>query len=148
MELTPKDVPICKMIFNRATHEMGMLMYAERAKEIYKFVCSHILHEVNFFVNVGYSYTEILKNKELTEYFENYGLIDYSKLSSTNIKTILDNIPNTYDESIYFKLKPYIKNMNVVDTSSESKREKYIQNKTGYPKSILKYNRETGLHPR
>ncbi len=31
--------------------------------------------------------------------------------------------------------------------SSESKREKYIQNKTGYPKSILKYNRETGLHP-
>ncbi len=31
--------------------------------------------------------------------------------------------------------------------SSESKRETYIQDKTGYPKSILKYNRENGLHP-
>ena len=31
--------------------------------------------------------------------------------------------------------------------SSESKRKTYIQDKTGYPKSILKYNRENGLHP-
>jgi site-specific DNA-methyltransferase (adenine-specific) len=31
--------------------------------------------------------------------------------------------------------------------SSESKRETYIQDKTGYPKSILRYNRENGLHP-
>jgi len=31
--------------------------------------------------------------------------------------------------------------------SSESKREAYIQDKTGYPKSILRYNRENGLHP-
>jgi site-specific DNA-methyltransferase (adenine-specific) len=31
--------------------------------------------------------------------------------------------------------------------SSESKRETYIQDKTGYPKSILKYNREGGFHP-
>jgi site-specific DNA-methyltransferase (adenine-specific) len=31
--------------------------------------------------------------------------------------------------------------------SSENKRETYIQDKTGYPKSILKYNRENGLHP-
>lgn len=31
--------------------------------------------------------------------------------------------------------------------SSENKRDSYIQNKTGYPKSILKYNRENGLHP-
>ena len=31
--------------------------------------------------------------------------------------------------------------------SSESKRETYIQDKTGYPKSILKYSRENGLHP-
>lgn len=31
--------------------------------------------------------------------------------------------------------------------SSESKRETYIQDKTGYPKSILKYDRENGLHP-
>jgi len=31
--------------------------------------------------------------------------------------------------------------------SSETKRKTYIQNKTGYPKSILKYNRENKLHP-
>jgi DNA modification methylase len=31
--------------------------------------------------------------------------------------------------------------------SSESKRDNYIQSKTGYPKSILKYDRENGLHP-
>jgi site-specific DNA-methyltransferase (adenine-specific) len=31
--------------------------------------------------------------------------------------------------------------------SSESKRDSYTQTKTGYPKSILKYDRETGLHP-
>jgi len=31
--------------------------------------------------------------------------------------------------------------------SSEKKREFYIQDKTGYPKSILRYSRENGLHP-
>jgi site-specific DNA-methyltransferase (adenine-specific) len=36
---------------------------------------------------------------------------------------------------------------NLGHLGSESKREDYIQNKTGYPKSIIKFNRETGLHP-
>jgi site-specific DNA-methyltransferase (adenine-specific) len=36
---------------------------------------------------------------------------------------------------------------NLGHLSSENKRDSYIQNKTGYPKSILKYNRENGLHP-
>jgi len=31
--------------------------------------------------------------------------------------------------------------------SSKSKRENYLQTKTGYPKSILRYDRENGLHP-
>lgn len=31
--------------------------------------------------------------------------------------------------------------------SSENKRDNYLQLKTGYPKSILEFNRETGLHP-
>ena len=31
--------------------------------------------------------------------------------------------------------------------SSERKRDTYLQTNTGYPNSILKYNRETGLHP-
>jgi DNA modification methylase len=31
--------------------------------------------------------------------------------------------------------------------SSEGKRDSYTQTKTGYPKSILRYDRENGLHP-
>ena len=31
--------------------------------------------------------------------------------------------------------------------SSENKRETYLQTQTGYPKSILSYDRENGLHP-
>ena len=31
--------------------------------------------------------------------------------------------------------------------SSENKRDNYVQTKTGYPKSILRYDRENGLHP-
>lgn len=36
---------------------------------------------------------------------------------------------------------------NLGHLSSEQKRDYYIQSKTGYPKSILKFNREIGLHP-
>ena len=36
---------------------------------------------------------------------------------------------------------------NLGHLGSENKRETYIQTKSGYPKSILKFNRETGLHP-
>ena len=31
--------------------------------------------------------------------------------------------------------------------SSENKRDSYLQTNTGYPKSILRYSRENGLHP-
>jgi len=36
---------------------------------------------------------------------------------------------------------------NLGHLSSENKRDTYIQEKTGYPKSILKYNRENKYHP-
>lgn len=36
---------------------------------------------------------------------------------------------------------------NLGHLSSESKRENYLQTKTGYPKSILRFDRENGLHP-
>jgi len=36
---------------------------------------------------------------------------------------------------------------NLGHLTSETKRNNYIQNKTGYPKSILKYNRENKFHP-
>lgn len=31
--------------------------------------------------------------------------------------------------------------------SSEKRRDEYVQKKTGYPKSIIRFDRETGLHP-
>jgi DNA modification methylase len=74
----------------------------------------------------------------------------------------LFGIENKYDE-IFSTVKKITYNLELDDIelilsnkgkagtlghlSSESKRETYIQDKTGYPKSILKYNRETGLHP-
>ncbi len=74
----------------------------------------------------------------------------------------LFGIENKYDE-ILSSVKKVTYNLELDDTelvlsnkgkagtlghlSSESKRETYIQDKTGYPKSILRYNRENGLHP-
>jgi len=74
----------------------------------------------------------------------------------------LFGIENEYDE-ILSKVKRITYNLDLDDTdvicsnkgkagslghlSSESKRDNYTQTKTGYPKSILKYDRETGLHP-
>lgn len=74
----------------------------------------------------------------------------------------LFEIENKYDE-ILLTVKKITYNLELFDTelilsnkgkagtlghlSSENKRETYIQDKTGYPKSILRYNRENGLHP-
>ena len=74
----------------------------------------------------------------------------------------LFGIENKYDE-ILSTVKKITYNLELDDTdlvlsnkgkagtlghlSSESKRETYIQDKTGYPKSILRHNRENGLHP-
>ena len=74
----------------------------------------------------------------------------------------LFEIENEY-EKILSKVKRITYNLDLDDTdiicsnkgkagslghlSSESKRDNYTQTKTGYPKSILKYDRETGLHP-
>jgi len=74
----------------------------------------------------------------------------------------LFGVENKYDE-ILSTIKKVTYNLELNDTelvlsnkgkagtlghlSSESKRETYIQDKTGYPKSILRYDRENGLHP-
>lgn len=74
----------------------------------------------------------------------------------------LFQIENRYQE-ILSQVKKITYNLNCSDTkvictnknkagnlghlSSENKRMFYTQIKTGYPKSILKYDRETGLHP-
>lgn len=74
----------------------------------------------------------------------------------------LFEIENEY-EHILSKVKRTTYNLDLDDTdiicsnkgkagslghlSSENKRVGYTQTKTGYPKSILKYDRETGLHP-
>lgn len=74
----------------------------------------------------------------------------------------LFGIENVYDE-ILSSVPTVTYNLDIAETelvlsnkgkagslghlSSESKRDTYIQSKTGYPKSILKYDRENGLHP-
>ena len=74
----------------------------------------------------------------------------------------LFGIENNYDE-ILSAVKKVTYNPELTDTlkklsnknkggklghlSSSQKRDTYIQNKTGYPKSILKFNREVGVHP-
>ena len=74
----------------------------------------------------------------------------------------LFDIENKYEE-ILSKVKKITYNLDLNDTdivcsnkgkagslghlSSESKRDNYTQTKTGYPKSILRYDRENGLHP-
>ena len=74
----------------------------------------------------------------------------------------LFKIENTYEE-ILATVKHATYNLDLDDTfklmsnknkggslnhmSSENKRDAYIQNKTGYPKSILCFDREVGLHP-
>ena len=74
----------------------------------------------------------------------------------------LFGIENKYEE-ILSKVKRITYNLDLNDTdiicsnkgkagslghlSSESKRDNYKQTKTGYPKSILRYDRENGLHP-
>jgi len=74
----------------------------------------------------------------------------------------LFEIENQYEE-ILSRVKKITYNLDLNDTdivcsnkgkagslghlSSESKRDNYTQTKTGYPKSILRYDRENGLHP-
>lgn len=69
----------------------------------------------------------------------------------------LFKIDNNYDELLVTYNKNVIET-NIVQSnknkggllghlSSEKKRDTYIQTKTSYPKSILRYNRENGLHP-
>ena len=74
-----------------------------------------------------------------------------------NIENDYDNIlkrvkKNTYNievQQLESKLKCSNKNKSgkLGHLSSESKRDFYLQTKTGYPKSIIKYDKETAHHP-
>ena len=63
------------------------------------------------------------------------------------LQTVNNVTYNTELDDVELILSNKGKAGNLGHLSSESKRETYLQNKTGYPKSILKYNRENGLHP-
>jgi len=72
----------------------------------------------------------------------------------------LFGIPDEYDK---YEKSRHTYNLELADTfeacsnkgkggtlnhiASEGKRDAYIQTKTGYPKSVLRFARETGLHP-
>lgn len=112
---------------------------------------------------IDISKLELSKNGNITGWVTN-------KLNGTQLPTKeqwekicnLFKIENNYDEILSTIKKPTY-NLELKETeiicsnkgkagnlghlSSEKKREYYIQNKTGYPKSILKFDREIGLHP-
>ena len=68
---------------------------------------------------------------------------EYDKILST-INSITYNLEL---EDVNLELSNKGKAGSLGHLSSETKRETYLQTSTGYPKSILKYNRENGLHP-
>ena len=113
--------------------------------------------------NIDVSKLELSRTGGMTGWVTN-------KLNGSQLPTIeqwskicnLFEIENKYEE-ILSKVKKITYNLDLNDTdivcsnkgkagslghlSSESKRENYTQTKTGYPKSILRYDRENGLHP-
>lgn len=89
MNFTEKDVPICKMLFNEATHEMGMLMYGERAKEIYKFVCTSHLYKDFFDYPIGDAFERILRTEPLASFFFDNGLFIFDSFSGGDITCLL-----------------------------------------------------------
>ena len=68
---------------------------------------------------------------------------EYEKILSS-VKTVTYNMEL---EDTHQVLSNKNKGGNLGHLCSETNRENYIQTKTGYPKSILKFNREGGLHP-
>lgn len=113
--------------------------------------------------NIDLAKLELSKNGGITGWVTN-------KLNGTQLPTKIQwskicnlfGIPDEYESIMNTITYPtYNLNLDNVDIelsnknkggklghlSSEKKREKYKQTKTGYPKSILKYNREVGLHP-
>ena len=106
---------------------------------------------------------ELSKNGGITGWVSNK--LNGSQLPTKQQWTKICNLFAIEDEyeNILSKVKRVTYNLELDDTelilsnkgksgslghlSSENKRETYIQDKTGYPKSILKYNRENGLHP-
>ena len=73
-----------------------------------------------------------------------FGIDDeYDEILKT-VKSVCYNV-ETIDVDI--KLSNKNKGGTLGHLSSETKRDTYTQTKSGYPKSILKFNRETGLHP-
>ena len=107
---------------------------------------------------------QLSKNGNITGWVTN-------KLNGSQIPTYeqwkkickLFNIENNYEELkkqvnthcykpvgtkvVNLKLSNKNKGGNLGHLSSENKRESYNQNVANYPKSIIRFNRETGLHP-
>jgi len=68
---------------------------------------------------------------------------EYHKILS-NVKSVTYNLKL---DNTHLRLSNKNKGGTLGHMSSESKRDTYIQNKTGYPKSILKFDREVKFHP-
>ncbi len=143
-------------------HEIVSVFYNETPNMQFTDVMKFHMNRLNL-KQIDISRLELSKNGGLTGWVTN-------KLNGSQLPTSqqwskiceLFDIENRYEE-ILSNVEYVTYNMDLDSTnlilsnknkggtlghlSSENKRDKYIQSKTGYPKSIIKFDRETGLHP-
>lgn len=143
-------------------HETISVFYNETPNMQFSEIMHHHMERLNL-KQIDISRLQLSKNGNITGWVTN-------KLNGTQLPTRdqwakicnLFKIDNEYD--IILKSIPkitynlYLNDVNIVcnnkgkagnlgHMSSENNRDSYIQTKTGYPKSILKYNRENKWHP-
>ncbi len=114
MELTEYDVHICRVLFNKETHPMGIALYGDRAKEIYKYVCKEITCQDDFFgCREGIFWRMVLFRQPLADFFFDNNLMDFSCFNGFNIACIFVWSPiceKIWDSG---KLDPYLYKLNL-----------------------------------
>ncbi len=86
MKLTQDDVPICRILFNKYTHDMAIAMYGERAKEIYKFICNTVFEGHDFFgFDKGETFKWLLYEEPTASFFFDNSLINFSYFCDVDI---------------------------------------------------------------
>ncbi len=98
MELTKYDVHICRILFNKDTHDMAVALYGDRAREIYKFICNAVFEGHDFFQDTEWSFFKILIDERTCNFFfENnlYSLVSWNFMYSLSNSPIADKILNS-----------------------------------------------------
>lgn len=143
-------------------HETISVFYNETPNMEFANIMTENMNRLNL-KQIDISKLELSKNGNITGWVTNK--LNGSQLPTKNQWSKICNLFNIDDNynDILSSVKNVTYNLDLDDTnilrsnigksgklghlSSLNKRKSYIQNKTGYPKSILKYDREIGLHP-